>query len=426
VGFYDSDPFKGGFLIGSQTMYSIRAGETQTVQIDWKWTVNVGNYNIHVMADNSNLVIEKNEENNIKFKSVEISCKYDNSNRLHTPQSRKALIIVPYHHQGFVGYSEELKSKLKKIGFQVDYFKDEDIDIIRLDRLLDENYGVIHITSHGTETEIAIEYFYDENKRTERWDKLKQKYKEYGTNFEDMFIWRKEDEKGKRSYIGIKGDFIRARCSGLSQHPLVFFESCDMGNNEDMIDAFLCKGAGAYVGFDDEVMIDFFLGGLVYRTVEEVSRDFYSHLIDHGYTVKKAADDTEPGDHPDCRIPNTCRNVNLVSYGKDEYLILIRLFPQYIDSYHALVNIMMKSLSSTRISQAESLKEEACSLLEEAVGKGIDISEAQTLTEEADKVLADAKESFLSGNYIAANTLALRAISLYQETIQILEELLSS
>ncbi len=323
VGFYDGDPFKEGFLIGSQTIYSIKAGETQIVQMDWKWTVNPGNYDIHVMADSNNLIIEKDEKNNIKFRPIEVSCKYDNSNEIHTPQSKKALIIVPYHHQGFVGYSEELKSRLEKIGFQADYIKDRDVSITKLDELLDENYGVIHITSHGTETEIAIEYFYNENERAERWDELKQEYREYGTNFENMFIWRKEDEKGKKSYIGIKGDFIRARCSELSKHPLVFFESCDMGKNSDMIDAFLCKGAGAYVGFDDKVMIDPYLGGWVYRTVGEVSKEFYHYLIDYGYTVKKAVDNTEPGDHPDCHIPKTCRNVNLVSYGKDKYLVLI-------------------------------------------------------------------------------------------------------
>lgn len=96
------------------------------------------------------------------------------------------------------------------------------------------------------------------------------------------------------------------------------------------------------------------------------------------------------------------------------------------DSHYVDVNKMMKSLSSTRLDQAESLKEEAYSLLQEAIGKGIDISEAQALIEEADEILADAKESFSSGNYIAANTLALEAIDLYQQAIKILKELLSS
>lgn len=87
-------------------------------------------------------------------------------------------------------------------------------------------------------------------------------------------------------------------------------------------------------------------------------------------------------------------------------------------------NKMIKPLASTRISQAESLKEKAHSLLQEAVGKGIDVSQVQTLVEKANESLADAKEQYISCNYIAANTLALEAIDLYQRAIGILEGLL--
>ncbi|MBU7029581.1 MAG: hypothetical protein HXS48_21795 [Theionarchaea archaeon] len=87
---------------------------------------------------------------------------------------------------------------------------------------------------------------------------------------------------------------------------------------------------------------------------------------------------------------------------------------------------LMQPLAAYRISQTESLKEIAHTLLQEAVGKGLDVSEVQSLIEKADELFVRAKESYSSGNYIAANTLALEAINLYQQAIEILKELLSS
>ena len=416
--------------IGKLTVHSIEAGEDQTVEIEWNWTLNAGSSDICVIVDDYDLIEEKNEENNFVCKTITISCAPDNQNYLHTPElkeEKKALRLVPYHdyHKGnFVGYSENLRDKLEDIGFRVDYFKNEEVSITELDELLDdENYWIIHITSHGTEDFVAIERFENEKKGKERWEELRDKYEDYGENFDNMFLFKENDPK-IGTYIGITGDFISARCSGLPQHPLVFFESCRMGNNEAMRDAFICKGAGAYVGFNNDVING---SSVLYRTVGKVSEDFYSKLIDNGFTVKKAVDNTDPGDIFGCLVPNTCRNAKLVSYGNDEYLVLAEPgSTTTTPTTGPTANEMMKPLSSTRIAQAESLKEEAFVLLQEAIEKGIDISEAQAMIEKADKFLIDAKKSFSSGNYIAANTLALEAIGLYQQAIETLETLLGS
>ncbi len=87
-------------------------------------------------------------------------------------------------------------------------------------------------------------------------------------------------------------------------------------------------------------------------------------------------------------------------------------------------NKMMRPLASTHISQAEFLKEKTYSLLQEAVGKSINVSEVQAMIEKADELLAGAKKQYLSGNYIAANYLALKASELYQQIIEALETLL--
>jgi hypothetical protein len=70
------------------------------------------------------------------------------------------------------------------------------------------------------------------------------------------------------------------------------------------------------------------------------------------------------------------------------------------------------------------LKEEVHLLLQEAVQKGIDISEVQPIREAADNILEDAKKYYSSGNYIAANNGTLQAMHLYEQAMGILEDLL--
>ncbi len=80
-------------------------------------------------------------------------------------------------------------------------------------------------------------------------------------------------------------------------------------------------------------------------------------------------------------------------------------------------------LTLFRISHAAPLKEEAHLLLQDALQKGLDISEVQPLIENADELLEDARNFYSSRNYIAANNLALQAINFYEQAIEILKDL---
>ncbi|MBU7047092.1 MAG: hypothetical protein HXS54_11720 [Theionarchaea archaeon] len=87
---------------------------------------------------------------------------------------------------------------------------------------------------------------------------------------------------------------------------------------------------------------------------------------------------------------------------------------------------LMQPLAYYRLLEAESLKEKFDLLLQEAINKGLDVSEILLLAEKADESLVNAKTLYYSGNYIAANNVALQAISMYHQVIQILDELLDS
>jgi len=87
-------------------------------------------------------------------------------------------------------------------------------------------------------------------------------------------------------------------------------------------------------------------------------------------------------------------------------------------------NTMMQSPAMHCTTETEILREEAYALLEEAANKGLDVFGIEVLIEKADELLAEAKECYTSGNYIAANNLALQARSLYQQVIEALRNLL--
>ncbi|MGC1123328.1 MAG: FG-GAP-like repeat-containing protein [Candidatus Methanofastidiosia archaeon] len=85
--------------------------------------------------------------------------------------------------------------------------------------------------------------------------------------------------------------------------------------------------------------------------------------------------------------------------------------------------IDMRPLAQYHIEQAEQLKEEAESLLEQARDKGINATSIEELYKKANEYLETAK-AFLMTVPVVANNWALQAIEAYKEVIELLENLL--
>ncbi|MFQ6088786.1 MAG: hypothetical protein ACE5K0_07800 [Candidatus Methanofastidiosia archaeon] len=69
------------------------------------------------------------------------------------------------------------------------------------------------------------------------------------------------------------------------------------------------------------------------------------------------------------------------------------------------------------------MKDRAEELLGEAKEKGFETKECEELYEKAIEFLEKAENFYKGGNYIAANNYALKAIELFEEAIECLEEL---
>jgi len=73
VQFFDGDPTAGGVQIGSdQTISSVPAGGTESTEVSWDITGEVGSHDIYVRVDPYNTIVESNENNNQASKQFPI------------------------------------------------------------------------------------------------------------------------------------------------------------------------------------------------------------------------------------------------------------------------------------------------------------------------------------------------------------------
>ena len=86
-------------------------------------------------------------------------------------------------------------------------------------------------------------------------------------------------------------------------------------------------------------------------------------------------------------------------------------------------NSMMASTSYNAVSAAQKLKDEAHALLEDASGRGLDVSTIEEALAEADALLEKARTIAIA-NPIPANNMALKAAQMYEDAISDLKALL--
>lgn len=272
------------------------------------------------------ITLDENKTCTATFNCRPVVCDYDCEQTLHKPSSRNALILAPYSDTGFEGYSIALQDKLSENGWIPHYIGNDEEDVIKhlVDWLEENDYGLVHITTHGSFTVIPIATYQSKSARDIAFKKLADKYNNACT---PGAVQASAGTLEGRYYIGISSEFIYHYWDGLENRPLVYLEGCYFGSEDaaEIREAFLCKGAGAFVGFDDLIRVCYepppACSG--FRTARDVSEEFYNHVFG-GYTVQQAADrrNTPPGHHGDCWLPIPCEKVYLQSYGNPENLIL--------------------------------------------------------------------------------------------------------
>jgi hypothetical protein len=90
-----------------------------------------------------------------------------------------------------------------------------------------------------------------------------------------------------------------------------------------------------------------------------------------------------------------------------------------------LGNQQIAPLAQFNLFNAEKLSSDIQNLLSDAQEKGFDISECEELILKAQEFLAMAQENYATGNYIAANVNALKAVEAFTDAMELLNSMLS-
>lgn len=318
-------PLSVGQYSDTITIDSISANGLEEIEAEWVW-VKPGTQIIYAYVDSGMKITESDETNNSTEQYFYVEGIKDDLKYFHTPTSGLALIIKPFKFQNYVEYSDQLESELLDKGYlppvvleNSDRGVNDEANIPNLISALESSqYGIIHFTTHGTDAGVLIETFETNDEMSDRWNSLKENY--YGNDGDkiNQELFNNTDEIDRKPAIGIKGDFIRHHLTYQNSNPIVYFESCLMGSNLDMKDAFIYKGAGCYIGFDKEVAIITDLNPfsrIKFREAKEVSEEFYKSVF-NSENVRVAVELREPADRKD-ENEQVVRDSKLTYFGND-------------------------------------------------------------------------------------------------------------
>jgi hypothetical protein len=147
-------------------------------------------------------------------------------------------------------FAETATTILKNGGFAVDYYPGETVKVDLYRNLPKHNYGIIILRVHsavGTNNDPPLALF-----TSEHTDKNKYVIEQLNDQLQGVaFLPYKQ---GDPTYFGIPPKFVRECMNGGFQNTIIIAMGCDSLKYTDMAEAFLYKGAKAYIGWSASVI----------------------------------------------------------------------------------------------------------------------------------------------------------------------------
>ena len=197
------------------------------------------------------------------------------------PTLKAAIIDQLYLNNPNQSMTEEITQYLEDYGFQVDIYHGNDVTVDFYRNLAQHDYNLIIIRSHsgamGYEPDIKRSvgtYLFT----TESYSTLK--YPKEQINDE---IAMASVEPGQPSYFAIGPKFITDSMKGKLNNTVVIIEGCSGLYSQDLADAFITKGATAYLAWDAPVRLDY---------VDGATLSLIKNLCSNDVKVAKAVDVT--------------------------------------------------------------------------------------------------------------------------------------
>ena len=198
------------------------------------------------------------------------------------PELKAAIVdqlSLTFPNQAFV---EAAANTLRQAGYTVDYYSGEKVTVGFYRSLPEHGYGFIVLRVHSTATQVGgvegpVTFF-----TSERATQTKYVYEELTDRLLPVAYSEEQRQQGI-TYFGITPSFVTNSMNGGFQNTVVVMMGCQGLVNPSMAQAFVQKGAKAYIGWQSEVSGS--------RT-DTATVDLLRHFVTESLTLKGALQET--------------------------------------------------------------------------------------------------------------------------------------
>lgn len=202
-------------------------------------------------------------------------------------QNLKAAIIDQLYafdhlNEGFV---DEITDTLESYGFSVDLYQGNEVTVDLYRKLPNYGYKLVIFRAHSglitTEGEVMKSSIFTSEPYSQT------KYVKEQLNDE---LLRAHVDEGYPFYFAIDSKFITNKMKGRFDNTVIIIAACSCLYLEDLAQAFINKGASAYLAWDATVDLDY---------VDEATISLIKNLCSESFTVEKAVGVTMATKGPD-------------------------------------------------------------------------------------------------------------------------------
>jgi hypothetical protein len=230
---------------------------------------------------------------------IVIFSSYFTYNLLNQPQNQttnpassqlKAAIVdqlsLTFPNQTFIEVATNI---LKQAGYTVDYYAGEEVTVEFYRNLPTRGYGLIILRVHSSAAELQGEEFVEIPVgifTSESYSQTKYVYEQ----LTDQLLMASYTMPQPPYYFGIVPKFVTSSMKGTFQNTIIIMMGCEGLNNTKMAEAFIQKGAKAYIGWK---------GAVSASHTDQATTRLLQHLISEKQTIKQAVDKTMKEVGPD-------------------------------------------------------------------------------------------------------------------------------
>jgi len=209
---------------------------------------------------------------------------------LNFSQPAKAALVdhlsLTFPNQSFIDNTTEI---LEQAGYTVDYYPGEEVTVEFYKNLPTHGYELIILRVHSSATELQEKEFVESPVAfftSEPYSQTKYVYEQLTDQLVVAYYAMPESSY----YFAIQPEFIAANAKGRFQNTIIVTMGCEGLTNTRMAEAFVEKGAKAYIGWSQSVSASHTDQAIIY---------LLTHLLTEKQTIEQAVENTMEEVGPD-------------------------------------------------------------------------------------------------------------------------------